>query len=84
ENNIENVINNQLIDVHRLDKMVYDLKLNSLENDIPLLKKIFGIKLIKEKGYELDYNVSGNRKEYCKEPYIDGYLLDLVKKYDIP
>ncbi|WP_317946942.1 YceG family protein, partial [Clostridioides difficile] len=42
ENNIENVINNQLIDVHRLDKMVYDLKLNSLENDIPLLKKIFG------------------------------------------
>lgn len=41
ENNIENVINNQLIDVHRLDKMVYDLKLNSLENDIPLLKKIF-------------------------------------------
>ncbi|AUA36943.1 tellurium resistance protein [Clostridioides difficile] len=42
ENNIENVINNQLIDIHRLDKMVYDLKLNSLENDIPLLKKIFG------------------------------------------
>ncbi|MCC0655504.1 MULTISPECIES: YceG family protein [unclassified Clostridioides] len=42
ENNIENVINNQLIDIHRLDKMVYDLKLNLLEDGIPLLKKIFG------------------------------------------
>ncbi|MGX9758615.1 YceG family protein [Clostridioides difficile] len=42
ENNIENVINNQLIDIHRLDKMVYDLRLNLLEDEIPLLKKIFG------------------------------------------
>ncbi|UDN57766.1 histidinol-phosphatase HisJ [Clostridioides sp. ES-S-0010-02] len=42
------------------------------------------IKLVKEKGYELDYNVSGNRKEYCKEPYVDVYLLELAKKYDIP
>lgn len=42
------------------------------------------VKLLKEKGYEVDYNVSGNRKQYCKEPYIDGYLLELVKKYNIP
>ena len=54
----------------------YDYKGNTILEDL--------IKLIKEKGYELDYNVSGNRKEYCKEPYIDGYLLELVKKYDIP
>lgn len=40
--------------------------------------------LIKEKGYELDYNVSGLIKEYCKEPYISGHLLELVKKYKIP
>ncbi len=40
--------------------------------------------LIKEKGYELDYNVSGLLKEYCKEPYISGHLLELVKKYKIP
>ena len=54
----------------------YDYKGNTILEEL--------IKLIKEKGYELDYNVSGNRKEYCKEPYIDGYLLELVKKYDIP
>ena len=40
--------------------------------------------LIKEKGYELDYNVSGLLKEYCEEPYISGHLLELVKKYKIP
>ena len=40
--------------------------------------------LIKEKGYGLDYNVSGLLKEYCKEPYISGHLLELVKKYKIP
>ncbi|MGL6104992.1 histidinol-phosphatase HisJ [Romboutsia sp.] len=42
------------------------------------------VTLIKEKGYELDYNVSGLRKEYCKEPYLYGYLLELIKKYKIP
>lgn len=41
-NCIENVINNKLIDIHRLDKMVYELKLNSIKNSIPLFKKIFG------------------------------------------
>lgn len=41
-NCIENVINNELIDIHRLDKMVYELKLNSITNGIPLFKKIFG------------------------------------------
>jgi hypothetical protein len=41
-NCIENVINNKLIDIHRLDKMVYELKLNSITNSIPLFKKIFG------------------------------------------
>jgi hypothetical protein len=41
-NCIENVINNKLIDIHRLDKTVYELKLNSIKNSIPLFKKIFG------------------------------------------
>lgn len=42
ENCIENLINNQLIDIHRLDKMVYDFKLSSLNEDESLLKKLFG------------------------------------------
>ncbi|RDY25206.1 hypothetical protein CHL78_019400 [Romboutsia weinsteinii] len=42
ENCIENVINNQLVDIHRLDKMVYDFKLSSLQEDESLLKKLFG------------------------------------------
>lgn len=42
------------------------------------------IKLVKEKDYELDFNISGIRKQYCKEPYIHGYLLELVKQYNIP
>ncbi|MPM78130.1 Histidinol-phosphatase [bioreactor metagenome] len=42
------------------------------------------IKLVKEKDYELDFNISGIRKQYCKEPYIHGYLLELVKQYKIP
>lgn len=41
------------------------------------------VKLLKDKDYELDFNVSGHRKEYCKEGYIDGYLLKLVKDYKI-
>ncbi|MEG0844403.1 MAG: histidinol-phosphatase HisJ [Romboutsia sp.] len=41
------------------------------------------VKLIKQKKYELDFNVSGNRYEYSKEPYIHGYLLDLINKYSI-
>ncbi|MEX6587108.1 YceG family protein [Paraclostridium bifermentans] len=42
ENCIENIINNQLVDIHRLDKMVYDFKLSSLQEDESLFKKLFG------------------------------------------
>lgn len=42
------------------------------------------VKLIKDKNYEADYNVSGIRNVYCKEPYIHGYLLDLIKQYNVP
>lgn len=42
ESCIENIINNQLVDVHRLDKMAYELKLDSIDENVPLLKKIFG------------------------------------------
>lgn len=41
------------------------------------------VNLISEKGYELDYNVAGLFKEDCKEPYIHGYLADLVKEFNI-
>ena len=35
------------------------------------------------KYYELDFNVSGYRKPYCNEAYIDGYLLKLVRDYNV-
>ena len=54
----------------------YDYKDNKLLMEI--------VQLIKEEGYELDYNISGKRKENCGEAYVDGPLLDLVRKYDIP
>lgn len=41
------------------------------------------VNLISEKGYELDYNISGMFKEDCKEPYISGYLYDLVTQKNI-
>ena len=41
------------------------------------------VKLISEKGYELDYNVAGLFKEDCGEVYISGYLAELVKKYNV-
>ncbi|WP_122639808.1 histidinol-phosphatase HisJ [Romboutsia sp. Marseille-P6047] len=41
------------------------------------------INLICEKDYELDFNTSSIRKVYCREPYIHGYLLELVNKYKI-
>lgn len=42
------------------------------------------IQLIKEKGYELDYNIAGYVKKDCGEAYISGKLLELVKEYNIP
>ncbi len=41
------------------------------------------VQAIKDNDYELDYNISGERKEDCGEAYISGYLLELVKKQDI-
>lgn len=42
ENCIENVVNNELMDIHRLDKMVYDFKLDSVNEEGNLFQKIFG------------------------------------------
>lgn len=39
---------------------------------------------IKDKEYEVDYNVAGLRKEYCKEIYPSGELLRLIQDYGIP
>lgn len=41
------------------------------------------VQAIKDNNYELDYNISGRRKENCGEAYIGGYLLELVKKQNI-
>ncbi|WP_455543508.1 histidinol-phosphatase HisJ [Intestinibacter sp.] len=41
------------------------------------------VELIAQKGYELDYNVAGLFKEDCGEVYINGYLSELVKQYNI-
>lgn len=54
----------------------YDYEGNKILYDI--------VKLIKEDGYELDYNVSGLRKVHCREAYVHGHLLDIVKEHDIP
>jgi hypothetical protein len=42
ENTVENIINSSLIDRHRLDRMEYDMRLNDLNEDVPLFKKLFG------------------------------------------
>lgn len=41
------------------------------------------VQAIQENNYELDYNISGKRKEHCGEVYISGYLLDLIKEKNI-
>lgn len=41
------------------------------------------VQAIKDNNYELDFNISGERKDDCGEVYISGYLLELVKKQNI-
>ena len=48
----------------------------------PNFWKIIPTKLDKIR-IELDFNVSGYRKPYCDEAYIDGYLLKLVRDYSV-
>ena len=52
-------------------KADYDKKLKEL------------VKLISDRGYELDYNIAGLFKEDCGETYISGYLAELIKQYNI-
>ena len=54
----------------------YDYSKNEILEEI--------VKLIKDKNYEVDYNISGLYKEDCGEEYISGYLYDLIKKYHVP
>lgn len=46
-----------------------------------LLEEI--IKEIKTRNYEVDFNTSGIRKPYCKEPYPSGQFAELVEKYEV-
>ncbi|TQQ84911.1 histidinol-phosphatase HisJ [Peptacetobacter hominis] len=41
------------------------------------------MKIISEKGYELDFNVAGLRKEGCGELYIDGFVREMADKYNV-
>lgn len=52
------------------------------EVHIPKIEKILNI--IKEKGYELDFNVAGLRKDECKEIYLEGIILEMAIEKDIP
>lgn len=54
----------------------YDYSKNEILEEI--------VKLIKDKNYEVDYNISGLYKEDCGEEYISGYLYNLIKKYHVP
>ncbi|HBZ6545936.1 TPA: histidinol-phosphatase HisJ [Clostridium perfringens] len=40
--------------------------------------------LIKEKGYELDFNIAGLRKKECNEFYIEGKVLEMAIEKGIP
>lgn len=51
-------------------------------SDMKVLDEIFSE--MSKRGYELDYNVSGKRKEFCGEIYVDGKMLELAKEYEIP
>ncbi|MBD7910712.1 MULTISPECIES: histidinol-phosphatase HisJ [Clostridium] len=46
-----------------------------------LLEEI--VKEIKDRNYEIDHNTAGIRKEYCREEYPSGILMELIKKYNI-
>lgn len=52
------------------------------EKHLPKIEKILNI--IKEKGYELDFNIAGLRKEECEELYIEGKVLDMAIEKEIP
>lgn len=49
--------------------------------NVALMEKV--VSAIKEKGYEIDYNTAGLRKELCKEIYPSGKFMELVNKYNI-
>lgn len=42
------------------------------------------LKLIKEKGYELDYNGAGTAKPLCRETYPPQWVIEEAKKLEIP
>ena len=47
-----------------------------------LLEKV--MKELKQRNYEIDYNMAGLRKPYCGETYPSGIFLELADKYTIP
>ena len=42
------------------------------------------LKVIKEKGYSLDYNGAGTAKPLCREPYPPNWVIEEAKKLNIP
>jgi histidinol-phosphatase (PHP family) len=45
---------------------------------------LFLLTLIKENGYELDYNGAGTAKPLCREPYPPSWVIEEAKKLHIP
>lgn len=41
------------------------------------------VREMKKRNYEVDHNTAGLRKQYCKEEYPSGILMELIKKYNI-
>ncbi len=41
------------------------------------------VKEIKARNYQVDYNTAGLRKPLCRMTYPSGYLLDLLKRYNV-
>lgn len=51
------------------------------EKHLSKIEKILNI--IKEKGYELDFNIAGLRKEECGELYVEGKVSDMAIEKEI-
>lgn len=59
----------------------YRTDLPNEKYDFKLVEKV--VKEIKKKGYEIDVNTSGIRKEKCKEIYPSGIFMELSLKYNV-
>lgn len=60
----------------------YRTDLPNEKYDLKLLEEV--VIELKEKGYSIDFNTSGLRKEKCGETYPSGVFKELILKYNVP